>query len=163
SNGTWYIYNLANNQISYFRFGLDGDIPVPADYDGDRKADIAVFRNGIWYMQKSTDGFAVVNFGLPGDKPIPSYYDDQDSKADIAVFRPSNRVWYTLKSIEGFSAMQFGLSTDKIIPTDYDGDWKTDFAVHRDGIWHIQRSNLGYASFQFGESDDIPTPNVFVR
>ncbi|HEY0658125.1 MAG TPA: hypothetical protein VGD05_06610, partial [Pyrinomonadaceae bacterium] len=67
------------------------------------------------------------------------------------------------RSTGGFIAMQFGLSTDKLIPTDYDGDGRTDFAVHRNGIWHIQKSSLGYESFQFGNADDIPTPNAFIR
>jgi hypothetical protein len=38
SNGTWYIRGVGN-----FVWGSSGDIPVPADYNGDRMADIAVF------------------------------------------------------------------------------------------------------------------------
>jgi uncharacterized delta-60 repeat protein len=44
SNGTWYVYNLATNQVSALRFGATGDKPMAADYDGDGKADYAVFR-----------------------------------------------------------------------------------------------------------------------
>lgn len=163
SNGTWYIYNLANNQTSGVFFGASEDKPVPADYDGDGKADIAVFRpsNGTWYLQRSSLGFTGIAFGQAGDRPVPADYDG-DGKADVAVFRPSNGTWYLLQSQLGFTGMQFGVSTDLPAPADYDGDGKTDIAVFRNGTWYLQRSLQGFAGVAFGESTDIPIPNAFV-
>jgi (2Fe-2S) ferredoxin len=84
---------------------------------------------------------------------------DGDGRADLAVFRPSDRVWYLLRSQSGFSAMQFGLSTDKIAPADFDGDGKTDIAVFRDGIWYwLNSSNGNFNAVQFGQAGDIPVP-----
>lgn len=59
-----------------FKFGLPDDKPTPADYDGDGKTGIAVFRpsTGFWYVQRSREGFTAVQFGLSGDIPIPNVF-----------------------------------------------------------------------------------------
>jgi dipeptidyl aminopeptidase/acylaminoacyl peptidase len=87
---------------------------------------------------------------------------DGDSRADISVFRPSDRTWYLYQSTAGFSATQFGLSTDRITPADYDADGRTDISVFRDGTWYwLNSSNGNFNAVQFGLADDIPVPADF--
>src|SRR5207344_262823 len=75
-------------------WGAWDDRPVPGDYDGDGKADIAVFRQstGAWYILASTAGFINVTLGGPSDEPVPADYDG-DGKTDIAVYRPIQGDW----------------------------------------------------------------------
>ncbi len=116
--GIWYILQSSNGAMRVERFGLPTDRLVPADYDGDGKADIAVYRpsNGFWYRLNSSDGsFNATQFGLSSDEPTPGDYDG-DGKTDVAVFRPSNGVWYLQQSSKGFRAEKFGLSTDIPVP-----------------------------------------------
>src|SRR6185312_7899255 len=58
--------------VSY-QFGANGDIPVPGNYDGDRKTDMALFRtwNSTWYVLPSTTGQWIAEaFGTQGDFPV---------------------------------------------------------------------------------------------
>lgn len=78
STSTWYILRNPDFYSSH-QFGLPGDIPVPADYNGDGKADIAVFRpsEGMWYIANSSgNAFSFYQWGLSGDIPTQNAFGD---------------------------------------------------------------------------------------
>jgi hypothetical protein len=160
SEGNWYIRNVYGFQT--IRFGMAGDIPVMADYDGDGITDVAVFRpsDGVWYQLNSSNGQVVARrFGLAGDKPVAADYDN-DGRIDLAVYRPSNGVWYVLRSFNNaVQSVQWGISEDIPQAGDYDGDNQADLAVFRpsNGVWYVLMSSTGTARIiSFGLSGDRP-------
>lgn len=136
-----------------------GGVRSRADFDGDGRTDLSVFRpsEGNWYMQRSTAGFIGVNFGISTDTPTPGDFDG-DGKADIAVYRAGT--WYRLNSSNGaFAAISFGNATDVPQAGDFDGDGKDDLAVFRpsDGTWYrLNSSNGAFVAQQFGQNGDVP-------
>jgi len=63
--------------FSFAQFGVVGDIPEAADYDADRKVDLAVFRpsSGVHYIFKTSNGnSAGTQFGAATDVPAASAY-----------------------------------------------------------------------------------------
>ena len=136
------------------------------DTDGDGKADFTIFRpsTNIWYTNKSSGGQTFTNFGIASqDFMTPGDYDG-DGKGDVSVWRDTNGTFYRLNSSDQtFVGVQFGQTGDEPVARDYDGDGKTDVAVFRNGTWYLQRSQSGFTGVNFGISDDLPTPNAFVR
>jgi hypothetical protein len=138
-----------------------------ADFDGDSKTDLSVFRpsESNWYVLKSFGSTVqVTSWGLGSDKLVPADYDG-DGKTDFAVLRPSDMVWHILQSSNGTVRYQpWGLSNDIPVPGDYDGDGKIDVAVWRpsNGVWYVLRSSdnslLAYA---FGTNGDVPMVGDF--
>ncbi|MEO6334205.1 MAG: Ig-like domain-containing protein [Pyrinomonadaceae bacterium] len=167
SSGVWHITRSIDQSYSANQFGGGqfGDIVVPGNYDGDRRTDQGVFRNGIWYIQNSSNGTVrITQFGLAGDKPVQGDYDG-DGKTDIAVWRESNNVWYVLRSGDGgFSAYQFGSAGDRALAGDYDGDGKFDYAIFRPstGTWYIFQTGTGQVMIaNFGLNGDTPLVGDF--
>lgn len=198
STGYWYIANSSgvdlitghSDGVTRLKFGLNSaDIPVPADYDGDGRADPAVRRPGnqVWYILNSAgqdlitsnrDGISRKRFGLQsGDVPVPADYDG-DGKADLAVWRPSKNLWYVLNSsgvdlisssADGITRKSFG-DTESAIPVvaDYDGDGRDDIAIRRpqslswlilnsSGVDNRSGHDNGVSNVRFGlRETDIP-------
>ena len=164
ATNTWFISNSGGG-TTIQGFGAAGDKPVPADYDGDGKADIAIYRPslGQWWLNRSTAGVIAINFGNSTDKLVPGDYTG-DGKADPAFFR--NGEWFVLRSENStFYSFPFGIATDTPVPGDYDGDGKIDGAVFRasNNTWYAQRSTAGTLIQGFGAAGDRAVPGVFVR
>jgi hypothetical protein len=137
-----------------------GSFASRADFDGDGKSDVTVFRpsNGIWYSDRSTSGFNFFTFGQSGDKLVSADYDG-DGKTDAAVFRGG--IWHRLRSATNtFDSVSFGVATDIPAVADFDGDGRADTAVFRpaSGTWFRQGSADGaFSAVQFGQNGDVPT------
>jgi hypothetical protein len=138
---------------------------TPADFDGDRKTDVGVYRpsDGGWYLLPSSGGSLSKSWGVALDIPVAADYDG-DGKADIGIYRPSTGTWYVLQSSSGYTTFvssQWGTATDVPVPGDYDGDGRADVAIYRPstGTWYVLQSSSGnttYASYQWGVATDIP-------
>ena len=150
-------------------FGTAATNTTALDFDGDRRADYAVYRlitNTYFIHRSSNNSFFAFQFGLATDIQTPGDYDG-DGRADVAVWRPSNGTFFVLRSSNGsVQTFQFGLSGDEPVARDYDGDGRTDFAVVRrsGGVmtWYIVNSSNGSVRIQqFGIDTDVTAPGDY--
>ncbi|MBK8813933.1 MAG: VCBS repeat-containing protein [Acidobacteria bacterium] len=167
--GRWYVTDAGavngfsvSQVFSFTVFGTAAVTPATfADFDGDGKTDISIFRpsNGQWWLARTTLGVITHTFGNSSDKLAPADFTG-DGKTDVAIYRPSSGSWFVLRS-ENFSfySFPFGASGDIPAPGDFDADGKADAAVFRpsNATWYVQRSSdNGTTIQQFGANGDVP-------
>ena len=153
---SWLIQTNGTGAQTFTEFGLDSDFLAAADYDGDGKTDIAIWRQGGPVGNNDTSGFYVLRssdstygytrFGQAGDDVTIVGDYTGDGKADYAVYRPGASVptntppnkstfWYLASSgpLAGTQvAVQFGVGPNNAASDNNDRAYPGDF--NGDGI-----------------------------
>ncbi len=163
----WRVRKSTTGQVEETRWGSSalGDFFAAADYDGDGKFDLAVFRAGVWHIiESSTGNYRYENWGTSGDAPAPNDFD-RDGKADLTVARSEagQRVWYTRLSSTGATrTTAWGLSNDAFFTgrSDFDGDGAADLLVIRNlsgqrNFYILRSSDSQLQVIAFGLSSDV--------
>lgn len=148
-----------------------------ADFDGDGRADHAVYRStsGQWFVRNSSTAAASVitwgeaRSGSSHEVPVTGDYDG-DGKADHALYRPDTAQWFVRQSADQTAAvMVWGRAGagDLAVPGDYDGDGRTDRAVYRPSTaqWFVYLSGTGkvgdVVTWGFANMGDVPVPGDY--
>ena len=74
-------------------------MPVPADYDGDGTADLAVYHKamGDWYILYASGVQRRFNWGWSATDAAPGDYDG-DARADLTVYDQATGRWFIRQS-----------------------------------------------------------------
>jgi hypothetical protein len=168
STGTWYWLTSSSHYAHAAAGGRQwgnqslGDIPILADFDGDRRADLGIWRasTGTWYWLTSSSGYSYasaqgIQWGNAdlGDRPFAADFDG-DGLSDLAIWRASTGTWYWLTSSTGYAyssagGKQWGSADFDDVPMvgDLDGDGLADLVVWRaaTGTWYWLTSSSGYS------------------
>lgn len=175
STGDWHIFQSRTGTLTGVKWGIATDELVPADYDGDLKADFAVWRPGpvgrLYILNSSDNSVRVEDFGQTGDDPSVVGDYDGDGLADPAVYRagatpgqPS--FFYYRRSFNNpggdITFVPWGAHSDVAVRGDFSGDGRIDPTVFRPqtGTWFTVNVNDGNATFaaSWGIAGDTLVP-----
>ncbi len=167
---TWFSQVNGGQPSTSYNWGVSGDLLVPADYDGDGRDDIAIFRSseGTFYiLESNTLTIRIDQFGQAGDNPRVAGDYNGDGRDDLAVYRSGTQSTWFYKTARNtlFTAVEWGQTGDSPAPGDYDGDGKIDFVVQRpdgaDGRFHSKLSTGPLESRIVGKASDDIVPGDY--
>lgn len=165
---TWFVRRSSSDdpdELLVVPFGVAGDQPAPADYDGDGAVDLGVQRvDARWILRSSDQQTQVVAWGQAWDQPV-AMDRDGDGRAEVAVLRQVDQAlrWYVQPlADEEPSVLEFGRSIEpdqQPLVGDFDGDGSTEPAVFEPAtssfwIWQADGARVE----PWGEPGDVALP-----
>jgi len=108
SAGNWYAWLSTAGYIGFgpFGFGLADSIPTAGDFDGDGKADPAIYLKGYWFAWLSSINYLTIAATVTDDVnayPVTADFDG-DGYCDLAIVSASG-VWYARLSTAGYQKL----------------------------------------------------------
>lgn len=170
SQYTWLTSLSGGNPNASRDWGVNGDLIIAGDYDGDRKDDVTVYRasEGKFYIILSGSlTLRIDELGQSGDNPKVVGDYDGDGKDDVAVYRSgAQSTWFYKTSPTAlFTAVDWGQTGDVPATGDYDGDGKADFVVRRtegaNGRFWKRLSGGSFTTEVFGLANDSVVPGDY--
>jgi subtilisin family serine protease len=166
STKTWYLdYNNDGVPDKILAYGLNGDLPVSGDWNGDGRDTIGVFRPSTrtWYLDYNNDRVPdkIFAYGLNGDLPVAGDWNSNGIDT-VGVFRPTTRTWYLDYNNDGVpdKILAYGLSGDLPVAGDWNKDGTDTIGVFRPTTrtWYLDYNNdrVPDKIFAFGLNGDLP-------
>lgn len=145
---------------------------VRADYDGDGKTDLSIFRpgSGTFWVNRSTDGPGAIQWGASGDYAMGGDVNG-DRETDLIINRPTAPTepadfWVLQTPSLSFTGYAWGVPGDKPMIRDFNGDNLDDYAVWRETDTRFYILVPGDPNpvriFQFGSAGDKPFVGDFM-
>ena len=179
AGGTWYVDLERDGGIPNYTYYFGGD---PADQPligylhsaSLTTPDLAVYRNGIWYITYGpliNNGVGPVNLtcifgGVAGDVPLVGDFN-HDGIDDLVIYR--NGWWFVhfmpncATGTADLTLAIGGAPGDIPLAVDWDRDGTADLVIFRAGIWYVstRRNSYAQAVYAFGAAGDKPLVGRF--
>jgi hypothetical protein len=139
NDGSWWVLNGITGSTSGMFWGMSGDIPTPADFDGDSRYDFCVYRpsNQTWYIVLSSSG--AFQYYVLGAKCSRHFIErsNQDAKSELG--------WDELRA-QNYLAWEHHLALTVL------ASW---FIAQTQREWRIENPRCESLNQEF-ETEDLP-------
>jgi len=160
--------NTEGNPDLAITFGVEGDIPIVGDWNGDTKVTVGVYRpaEATFYLRNSNtngDPDILVPFGEPGDIPVVGDWDGEGTTT-VGVYRPSTSTFMLRNSNtagEPDILVTYGKNGDIPVAGDWAGKGTSTIGVYRPSVsaFLLRNSNTPGEpdlTITFGAPGEVP-------